>query len=189
MTTDKKKKTQINFKDEVNLNSKTVNCPVTNPEPIIVSGEVKVFGHKYANTEAECVPGTLPSKGDDIAYTFVFGNYGELTYNPCNNDSTVVDTLTVECPINLKLMNICTCDDFKLFNAKTGMPVKRCDIFYGGIVYKLEVRKLKKHGDPNCYEDYEAAFPLPCHSIYSISMLFQIDFPACPPCPGDKPMN
>lgn len=189
MSIDKKVKIQIPFKDEVKLETKSYKCPVTNPEPIVVSGEVKIFGHKYAHTEAECVPHTLPGKGDDIGYTLVFGNYGELTYNPHDCDSTVVDTLTVECPINLKLMNICTCNDFKLFNAKTGLPVKRCDIFYGGIVYKLEVRKLKPHGDPNCPEDYEADFNLPCHSIYCISLLFQIDFPACPPCPGDKPKN
>lgn len=186
MATEKRKKSQINFKDDVNLYGKVINCPVTNPEPVVVYGEVKIFGHKYSNTEAECVPGTLPGKGDDIVYTLVFGNYGELTYKACNNDSTVVDTLSVESPINLKLMNICTCENFKLFNAKTGLPVKRCDVFYGGTPYKLEVRKLKKNGNPECYDDYEADFNLPCHSVYCISMIFQIDFPACPPCPGDK---
>ncbi|MBE6047484.1 MAG: hypothetical protein E7213_03585 [Clostridium sp.] len=182
MGPDKEKHTQINFIDDVNFHDETICCPVTNPEPVVVSGEVKIFGHKYASNSAECIPGAFPGKGDDIVYTLVFGNYGDLTFKICDDDSTVVDTLTVEYPINLKLKNICTCKNFKVFNTKTNLPVKRCDIFEGGNSYELEIRKLKENGDSNCYDDYVPTFDLPCHSVYCVSMIFQIEFPDCSEC-------
>lgn len=174
----------ISYQDNVNVSDPYNASSNWNlNETIEVLGEIKIFAKKYSHSEAECDSNKKPSKGDDIGFTLVFGNYGEFNYTATKGTSTVEDTLIVQYPVNLKLMSLCICDDYKLFYGNTNVEVEICDTFYGETgLYNLQLRK--KVGDK-----YIADFDLPCHYICSISMLLQIEFPACPRCPGDYPKD
>ena len=164
----------IKFLDYVSVRTDNFNCFTGDPI-ISVSMDTKIFRHKYINSEADCNPGTAPSNGDDLVFTLVFGNYGELNYVANPLEATVEDDLYIQPPLNLQLMNYCTCDEFALFNLATNTIIKPCDVFFGGTNYNLQVRKLISGGDPTNPRDYFSAFDLPHHSIYCISMIFRIE--------------
>ncbi|MGL5577474.1 MAG: hypothetical protein ACRDCW_18200 [Sarcina sp.] len=175
--------TSIPFRDSVSLSTETVKCTSDLAKNIEITAEIKVFASKYAHSEADCIRDGKIGKGDDLGFTLVFGNYGELNYIANPLEPTVEDTLMVQSPIDLKLMSLCKCDNFILFNLNTNTKVEICDVFKGGSVYRLQVRKLKVGGNPNNIEDYVAEFDIPCHTIYCMSMLFQVEFPPCVSCP------
>ncbi len=171
---------EIPFRNNVTVSSVGYACPMDLTQSVDVEGEVKIFAHKYSHSEAECKPNTKPGKGDDIGFTLVFGNYGEFSYVAVPGTPTVEDTLFIQSPVILKLMSLCLCDNLRLYNITDKKVVEVCDKFYGGTPYLLQVQK--KDGTA-----YKPDFDLPCHSIFCISMLFQVEFPACPKCPDDEP--
>lgn len=172
---------QIPYKNNIVVDPYTAKCPWDLEQTIDIQGEIKIFAKKYKHSEAECSSNPKASKGDDIGFTFVFGNYGEFDYTAQKNQPTIEDELSIQKPVNLKLMSLCLGDGYKVFYGNTDTEVKVCDKFYGQIgTYNLQVRKLVNG-------EYIADFDLPCHYICSISILFQIEFPSCPHCPDDNP--
>ena len=173
---------KINYIDNINVEEKEATClPVRDlTQTIRIQGEVKVFAKKFKYSEADCIitdPPTLPSKGDDVGFTLVFGNYGEFNYVGTGTGiPTAVDVLTVDAPAYLKLMSLCIGDGYRLMEGTR--EVKACDIFHSG-PHNLQVEKnIGTGGVDNWISDFD----LPCHYVCCISMLFQIEFPACPSC-------
>ena len=152
---------------------------------IPVLAEVKLWREKYFHIENPNDDQGNPTvgKGDDISFVLVFGNDGEIT---CENDEanenpSVEDTLEIQDPIRLKLMSLCIGEDYELWVVSdngTDYQVERCHIFEPGN-YTLQLRKKVDDGEATPY------FDIPCHYICCVSMLFQIEFPACPQCPDD----
>lgn len=176
---------EIPYVDTVTIKEEVIKCQWDVEEDIEIQGEVKLFAKKYKHSEAECLPGaqTKLRKGDDFGFTLVFGNYGEFEYIALNGKPTVEDTLSVPYPVYLKLMSLCLCDKLRLFNLTDNKPVEVCDKFYGPKKYKLQVQQnIGTEANPKWVAD----FNILCHSIYSISMLFQVEFPACPRCEDEE---
>lgn len=172
---------KIEFKNNIRVNEAEMNCLWDTEKTIEIQGEVKIFAKKFAHSEAECVRGAVASKGDDIGFTLVYGNYGEFCYEAPRNNPTVEDQLYIQSPASLKLMSLCINDEnTRLFNVTKREEVKVGDIFEGGRPYKLQVQKL------NNMRQWIADFDIECHSICCISMLFQIEFPICEDCRGRR---
>ncbi|MEG0013095.1 MAG: hypothetical protein RSF87_04200, partial [Cellulosilyticaceae bacterium] len=172
---------EIPYVDNIIIKPHEIQCPWNLEETIEIQGEIKVFAYKYSHSEAACIPGLMATKGDDIGFTLVYGNYGEFNYIAPMGKPTVEDKFTVQRPIILKLMSLCVCDGYKLFYGNSDKEVKVCDKFYGQIgIYTFQLRKLVNGS-------YISDFNLPCHHIRCLSMLLQIEFPSCPDCPDDCP--
>ncbi|WP_297635819.1 hypothetical protein [uncultured Clostridium sp.] len=168
---------KIEFKNNIRVSEKEMECPWDIEKTIEIQGEVKIFAKKFAHSEAECVRGAIASKGDDIGFTLVYGNYGEFCYEAPRNKPTVEDQLYIQSPVSLKLMSLCINDEnARLFNVNSGTVVQIGDVFEGGRPYQLQVQKLNNMGR------WIADFDIECHSICCISMLFQIEFPICKDC-------
>ncbi|MDA3733855.1 hypothetical protein PBV87_20485 [Niameybacter massiliensis] len=166
-----KRKPYIPTEGDVDLAIETIQCPWNLEQEIEVQGEVKVFVEKYKHSEGDC-QGMKPGKGDDIAFTLVFGNYGEFAYVAPASKPTLNDTLKVKAPVNLKLMTLHLAADYKLYYGNTSKEVRVGDVLYGAIgSYKLQLRKYDTTAN-----DYVADFDLPPHYIGCISMLYQIEF-------------
>ncbi|SFC90438.1 hypothetical protein [Clostridium uliginosum] len=171
---------KIPYIDNVNVVSPICEGIAPATASIDVRPEIKLWSLKESHTEVE-----NPGKGDDISFVLVFGNDGEL---PCPADTTnptLEDTLDISSPIDLKLMSFCISDQYELWVVAedgvvltTPYQVLRCEIFESGI-YQLQLRKKVDEGPATPY------FAVPCHFICCIAMLFQIEFPACDPCPDD----
>lgn len=173
---------EIPFIDTIVVSEKNVRCPWNIEQIIEIQGEVKIFAKKYSHLETECTPNIKASKGDDIGFTLVYGNYGEFYYEAPSGKPTVEDKLYIQSPVYLKLMSLCIAENTQLYNVTNKKVVEVCDVFYGGIEYDLQVQKYDSSS-----ESWIADFNIGCHSICCISMLFQIEFPACPACPNETP--
>lgn len=166
-----KRKPYIPTEGDVDLATETIQCPWNLEQEIEVQAEIKVFVEKYKHSEGDC-QGMKPGNGDDIAFTIVFGNYGEFAYVAPTAKPTVTDTLKVKAPVNLKLMTLHLAADYKLYYGNTSKEVQVGDVLYGAVgSYKLQLRKYDATAN-----DYVADFDLPSHYIGCVSMLYQIEF-------------
>lgn len=163
---------KIPYIDNITAISSEISFPMDLSKTVEVQGEIKLFAYKYTQNESENIPGTKPSKGDDVAFALLFGNYGEFPYAAPAGKPTVEDTLNVQSPANLKLMSLSLNDNLRLFNVTDNKLVSLGDMFLGGIIYKLQVQKLIS----GTADQYEADFDLPANSIYSVAMLLQVEF-------------
>lgn len=148
---------------------------------INVMPELKLFRYKYSYQENDPSPA---GNGDDIGFSLVFGNYGELSWETDDETPTLEDNLVIESPVNLKLMHLCLPCGFKLYiysddmdastELKTGMT-----LIPG--TYTLQLRKCEVSEEDLSEEEEDCTpyFDVPCHFICCISMLFQVEFPPC----------
>lgn len=158
------------------------------PVTISVNGETKLWRKKISHVEVidSHHPNRLPSKGDNIGFTLIFGNDGEISCATNNKIATVEDTLEVAEPINLKLLSLSLSCDYELWVScvKPSLPkFQPCKItpgaiLPGGYTYILQLRKKVN----KCYTPF---FDIPSDYIASVSMLFQIEFPVCEECHDD----
>ncbi|WP_252225941.1 hypothetical protein [Clostridium sp. ZBS2] len=173
---------KVNYLNQASFDPTDSDCDVINQVPIIIKSETKVFSYKYVYSEADCDcrRECYPGKGDDVGFTLIFGNYGEENYCPDPaTDPTVHDILDLSQITNasLKVMSICADCHFKIYDVTD--PANPIEVttgteFMGGSSYTLEIRKCDDN-DQNC----TAAFCLPCHSVFCLSILFQIEFEGC----------
>ncbi|NFL60032.1 hypothetical protein FDB62_12825 [Clostridium botulinum] len=181
---------KVNYINQASFHDPGVDCLKITEAPIIIKAETKVFSYKYVFSEADCncSENCYPGKGDDVGFTLIFGNYGEETYTPTSTtDPTVIDTLDLSNIYNasLKVMDLCIGKNFKVFDITGVTPgsgqgtevIPGETEFIGGSVYTLEIREC--YENPETGEKCTAAFCLPCHSVFCITMLFQVEFTPC----------
>ena len=165
---------KLSFSDIVTLDTEPTTCIAYATKQIQVEHKSKLFSYKYLNSEGGCLfPPRELKRGDDLGFTLVFGNYGDVEYIAILGIPTVEDTLSIAAPMTLTLRSLCMCPNFRLLNKNSGNIVAPGDVFQGGIIYTLQVQKLVN----GVYTPY---FNLPCNSTHCISMLFGISFPNCP---------
>lgn len=161
-----------------------IDCCIPEPKPIeccevdiSVLAEIKLWCKKYVHLE-DCKVG----KGDNIGFILTFSNDGEITSPADPKCPSVEDTLVINCPICLKLISLCLCDEYELWvvddssHNPCDYKVEPCQTFSKG-EYKLQLRKKVRENKPAI-----PYFDIPCNYICCISMLFQIEFP-CDECP------
>ncbi|SCI74678.1 Uncharacterised protein [uncultured Clostridium sp.] len=171
---------QLDYNNAVALDTGTTVISGNSSAQINIVGEAKLFKAKYAHQENE-----NSVNGDDVGFTIVFGNDGDLTWEqPRPNIPTLEDTLSIDSPVDLKLVHLSLPCDFQLWVlSRDGVEltnprqVEVCDIFNSG-TYVLQLRKLVDG-------EYTPYFNIPCNSIESFSILFQVRFANCPPCDDD----
>lgn len=186
--------TKINYNNTAAFYSDDNFCGLSPVQPILIKDELKLFAHKYVYSEADCGcpegQECYPGKGDDVGFTLVFGNYGERTYcPPADCEPTVEDLLDLTGIVgsSLAVTYICLPAGMKLVVVATDNPnfivpadVVSGVIFEGGYTYTLQVQKQLLDGS------YTPCFKLQCHSVCSISVLFQVEFTGCTnPCCDD----
>ncbi|MDZ5255167.1 hypothetical protein [Clostridium sp. LIBA-8841] len=173
---------KLDFNNKVKIKQQTTYPIVgSNNAEVNVMPELRLFRYKYSYQENDPNPA---GNGDDIGFSLVFGNYGELSWETDNRTPTLEDTLVIEKPVNLKLMHLCLPCGFKLYmysddmdaatELQTGMP-----LIPG--TYTLQLRKCEMSEEDLSEEECTPYFDVPCHFICCISMLFQVEFPPCSP--------
>ena len=186
---------KIPFIDSVLLSSESDDCIKDLEQTLEVQNEVKLFSRKYMNTEAQCFdPPRKATTGDNLVFTLVYGNYGELPYNAIPGVSTVEDVLYIDSPMTLTLKSLCVGQhpfrkfgsgfeiplNYRLFNVTDDKEVQVCDKFDGGKKYILRV---EQQSTPFIFpQQWTPFFGIECHTINCISMLFEIGFKPCGPC-------
>lgn len=172
---------KIPFNNKVDVHTCSCrNLKPMNPVIINVTAESKLWRNKIPHVELiECGnEKKMPSKGDNVGFTLIFGNDGEIACPTDNRTPSVEDTLEVAAPLSLKLMSLCLGCDYELWVAciKPGISnFKPCKlvpgvVLHGGYTYTLQLRKRIN----KCFTPF---FDIPCQYICSASMLFKIDFP------------
>lgn len=154
----------------------------SNNSQVNVMPQLKLFRYKYSYQANHPEPA---GNGDDIGFSITFGNYGELAWETDGVNPTLEDNLVIESPINLKLMHLCLPYGFKLFAVrKNDIAVDANELVrYMTLspgTYTLQLRKYEEDLSDE-EEQYTPCFNIPCHFICCISMLFQVEFPPCPP--------
>ncbi|MDZ4993683.1 hypothetical protein GNF80_11985 [Clostridium perfringens] len=178
---------KLDFNNKVKIQHQT-SYPIVGCDhsEVNVMPELRLFRYKYSYQENDPNPA---GNGDDIGFSLVFGNYGELSWQTDGETPTLEDNLVIENPVNLKLMHLCLPRGFKLYiysddmdastELLTGMPLTPGN-------YTLQLRKCEV-SEENLSEEEEECTPyfnVPCHFICCISMLFQVEFPPCSPDSG-----
>lgn len=174
---------KIPFNDIVDVQiSSSGSLGPMDPVIISVNGETKLWRKKVSHIE-ETDPqyqNRLPSKGDNIGFTLIFGNDGEIACETDNKTASVEDTLKVSEPISLKLISLSLDRDYELWVSCVNpeppkfkpCKITPCAVLPGGYTYTLQLRKKIN----KCYTPF---FDIPSNYISSVSMLFQIEFPVC----------
>ncbi|WP_315082100.1 hypothetical protein [uncultured Clostridium sp.] len=177
---------KVNYVNQASFKYQDTNC-LSLTQPIYIKSETKVFSYKHVFSEADCncQKDCYPGKGDDIGFTLIFGNYGEETYTPTGTTGpTVIDTLDLSNIYNasLKVMDLCIGKNFKVFDVTVPGQAKEVipgqTEFAGGTKYTLEIRECHKN-TAGTVETCTSEFCLPCHSVFCVTMLFQVEFSPC----------
>lgn len=178
---------KFDFNNKVKIQHQT-SYPIVGCDhsEVNVMPELKLFRYKYSYQENDPNPA---GNGDDIGFSLVFGNYGELSWYTDGETATLEDNLVVENPVNLKLMHLCLPCGFKLYIYSDDMAypteLQTGTVLYPG-TYTLQLRKCEM-SEEDLSEEAENCTPyfdVPCHFICCISMLFQVEFPPCSPDSG-----
>ena len=171
---------QLNYINTVGVETGDTAISGNDTAEITIVAEARLFTAKFAHQENENV-----ENGDNIGFTIVFGNDGDIAWEqPRPNILTLEDTLDIESPIALKVVYLSLPCDYQLWVvSRDGVEltnprqVEVCDIFSSG-EYILQLRKLVEG-------EYTPYFDIPCNSMDSFSVLFQVQFANCPGCPDN----
>ena len=125
----------------------------------------RLFIRKFSFFEGEgagnCGEDILPRAGNDIGFSIVFGNYGEVPYNPGNNP-TVRDRLVVPSGLSLRVEDLSRESGYELYSQELGRNLAVGDVLTSG-TYNFTVTKGGKNN-----------FIIEPNSVVGISMLFRI---------------
>lgn len=145
---------------------------ITAPEvQIPISRDPKLFIKKYGYWEGQPTA-TSVEKGKDFGFTIAFGNYGEADVT-----TKVIDFLVVPAGVTLKVMSICTADNFKLTYQATG--VAEAELTVGTILSNTTgsdiTYTIKVKTTPPALPTGNENLVIPKHTVYCISTLFQLE--------------
>lgn len=191
----------VQFTNTATLVNRTTRSRATASAPIKIRSDLNIFAYKYvySQTGFQNLNGRdiddwdcdchhdwtrrIPGKGSDIGFSLIFGNYGDRTYIASGTIPTVEDFLDLrDTPgVVLNVMDVSigsnTVENLTLvysddngisFNPIIPGYLPNPTRLFGGIRYIFRV-----------LNNNLIAFNLPCHSIFSISALLQVENAGC----------